>query len=198
MFIVQRSTLSLFFAVTILFSGAASLTAGEPTEAIRSAINRGIDVLKGTELDDEEQRKKAIEQLRQIVYPLFDFREIAMRSLGPHWRSIDAAQRDAFVTAFRNLLESTYADQIILYDGQKVDYVGEVIDGDFAEVQTRVIGKEIYSVNYRLRRANGKWRIYDVVAENISIVNNYRSQFNRVLARQSFDELLKQLQAKGG
>lgn len=193
---LPRLVLSLSLAAMILLSGAAALTAGEPTDAIRSAIDQGIEILKGTQLDEDKQRAQAIERLRKIVYPLFDFREMAMRSLGPHWRRIDARQQDEFVTAFRNLLENTYADQIILYDGHKVGYAGETIDGNYAEVQTRVIGKETYSVNYRLHRVDGRWRIYDVVAENISIVNNYRSQFNRVLARSSFEDLLKQLQAK--
>ena len=196
MHVLRRFVLSFAFAAGIVLLGSGSIRAGEPTEAIRSAIDQGVAVLKGTQLDDEKQRAQAIDQLRKIVYPLFDFREMAMRSLGPQWRRIDRAQQDEFVTAFRDLLEVTYADQIILYDGQKVEYVRETINGNFAEVQTRVIGKEIYSVNYRLHLVNGQWRIYDVVAENISIVGNYRSQFTRFLGRSTFEDLLKQLQAK--
>jgi phospholipid transport system substrate-binding protein len=196
MYILTRFVLSFSFAAAMVLLGSGSIRAGEPTEAIRSAIDQGVAVLKGTQLDDEKQRAQAIDQLRKIVYPLFDFREMAMRSLGPQWRRIDGRQQDEFVTAFRDLLEVTYADQIILYDGHKVEYVREIVNGNFAEVQTRVIGKEAYSVNYRLHLVNGEWRIYDVVAENISIVSNYRSQFSRFLARATFEELLKQLRAK--
>ena len=100
---------------------------------------------------------------------------------------------------FTALLEKTYADQIDLYDGQKVVYTGESIDNEYAQVDSRLIDKngQTYSVVYRLHRIDGKWRIYDVVAENISLVNNYRSQFNRVIAKSSFEELLKSMKQKG-
>ena len=116
-----------------------------------------------------------------------------MRSLGPNWRRLNPQQRQEFVSTFTALLEKTYADQIDLYDGQQVVYTGESVDGDYAQVDSRIIDKnrQTYSVAYRLHKVGGKWKIYDVVAENISLVNNYRSQFNRVIARSSFEELLK-------
>jgi phospholipid transport system substrate-binding protein len=167
--------------------------AGEPTEAIRDAVNQGVEILKNAKLDSPKQRDQVINRLRQIVFPLFDFDEMAMRSLGPNWRRIDSRQQKEFVSTFTALLEKTYADQIDLYNGQKVAYTGENVDGNYAQVDSRIIDKngQSYSVAYRLHRVAGKWKIYDVVAENISLVNNYRSQFNRVIARSSFEELLK-------
>ncbi|HSF59492.1 MAG TPA: ABC transporter substrate-binding protein, partial [Candidatus Binatia bacterium] len=96
---------------------------------------------------------------------------------------------------FTALLEKTYADQIDLYDGQQVVYTGESVDGDHAQVDSRIIDKnrQTYSVAYRLHKVGAKWKIYDVVAENISLVNNYRSQFNRVIAKSSFEGLLKMM-----
>jgi phospholipid transport system substrate-binding protein len=167
--------------------------AGEPTEAIRNAVDEGVQILNNGRLDNPKQRAKVIDRLRQIVYPLFDFREMAMRSLGANWRRLTPQQQDEFVTTFTALLEKTYADQIDLYNGQKVAYTGETIDGNYAQVDSRIIDKnsQSYSVSYKLHEVDGKWRIYDVVAENISVVNNYRSQFNRVIAKSSFEELLK-------
>jgi phospholipid transport system substrate-binding protein len=167
--------------------------AGEPTEAIRGAVNQGVEILKNAKLDSQKQRSQVIDRLREIVYPLFDFREMAMRSLGANWRRINSQQREEFVIVFTRLLEKTYADQIDLYNGQQVVYTGESVDGDYAQVDSRVIDKneQRYSVVYRLHRVDGRWKIYDVVAENISVVNNYRAQFDRVIARSSFDELLK-------
>ncbi len=181
------------FAVLMLVCSGESANAGEPTEAIRGAVNQGVEILKSAKLDGQKQKNQVIDRLRQIVYPLFDFNEMAMRSLGANWRRINPQQRKEFVTTFTALLEKTYADQIDLYDGQKVVYSGESIDGDYAQVDSRIIDKngQTYSVVYRLHRVDGKWRIYDVVAENISIVNNYRAQFNRVISRSSFEELLK-------
>ena len=172
--------------------------AGEPTEAIRGAINQGVEILKNAKLDDQKQRSEVIDRLRQIVFPLFDFNEMAMRSLGPHWRRINPQQRKEFVSTFTKLLEKTYADQIDIYNGQQVAYTGESIDGDYAQVDSRIIDKDgqTYSVTYRLHKVDGNWKIYDVVAENISLVNNYRSQFTRVIAKSSFEELLKTMKEK--
>ena len=172
--------------------------AGEPTEAIRSAVNQGVEILSNAKLDNQQERAQVIDRLRQIVYPLFDFNEMSMRSLGANWRRLTPQQQKEFVAVFTALLEKTYADQIDLYNGQKVVYTGETIDGNHAQVDSRIIDKnnQTYSVVYRLHKTDGKWKIYDVVAENISLVNNYRSQFNRVIARSSFEELLKTMKAQ--
>jgi len=158
-------------------------------------VNQAVEILKDAKLDNQKQRGQIIDRLRQIVYPLFDFNEMAMRSLGANWRPLNPQQRKEFVATFTALLEKTYADQIDLYDGQQVVYTGESIDGGYAQVDSRIIDKngQTYSVVYKLHRVDGKWRIYDVVAENISVVNNYRAQFNRVIAKSSFEELLKMM-----
>jgi phospholipid transport system substrate-binding protein len=187
-----RLFLSIVAVLMVICSGKFA-NAGEPTEAIRGAVNQGVEILKNAKLDTQKQRDQVIDRLRQIVYPLFDFNEMAMRSLGANWRRLNPQQRQEFVSTFTALLEKTYADQIDLYNGQQVVYTGESVDGDYARVDSRIIDKnrQTYSVTYRLHKVDGKWKIYDVVAENISLVNNYRSQFNRVIARSSFEELLK-------
>jgi phospholipid transport system substrate-binding protein len=190
-----KTSLSFLAVVAALMVVGSSrlATAGEPTEAIRSAVSQGVDILSNAKLDSQQQRAQVIDRLRQIVYPLFDFNEMSMRSLGANWRRLSPQQQKEFVSVFTALLEKTYADQIDLYNGQKVIYTGETIDGNYAQVDSRIIDRnnQTYSVVYRLHKTDGKWKIYDVVAENISLVNNYRSQFNRVIARSSFEELLK-------
>jgi phospholipid transport system substrate-binding protein len=180
-------------ALLLMVSICKPASAGEPTEAIRSAVNQGVEVLKNAKLGDRKQRSRVIDQLREIVYPLFDFNEMAMRALGANWRRLNPEQRKEFVSTFTALLEKTYADQIDVYDGQQVQYTGESIEGNYGQVNSKIIDKErrTYSVAYRVHKVDGQWRIYDVVAENISLVNNYRSQFNRVIARSSFEELLR-------
>lgn len=192
-----RFMLQAFFTLVILLSSSRQVFAGPPTEEIRAAVNQGVEILKGAKLDDGRQRAEVINRLRVIVYPLFDFREMAKRSLGSHWRRISPQQQDEFVTSFTELLEKSYADKIDLYDGQKVAYAGETIDRDFAVVNTKLIGKnQSFSVDYKLQLVDGKWKIYDVVAENISLVNNYRSQFNRILTNSSFDDLIQMIRSK--
>jgi phospholipid transport system substrate-binding protein len=193
-----KLSVDLVLALWLMLCLAMPAVAGEPTDAIRAAIDQGVDILKNAKLDNGKQRSEVINRLREIVYPLFDFNEMAKRSLGAHWRRLNPQQQKEFVAAFTELLEKTYADQIDVYQGQKVAYSGETIDKDYAQVSSKVIAQngQSYSVDYRLHRVDGKWRIYDVVAENISIVNNYRSQFNRVIVNSSFDELLKRIKNK--
>ena len=194
-----KARLSASIATVLIMSFFGEFArAGEPTDAIRDAVNQGVEILKNAKLDNQKQKVQVIDRLRQIVYPLFDFNEMAMRSLGAHWRKLNPQQRNEFVSTFTALLEKTYADQIDVYDGQRVVYTGERIDGNYAQVESRIIDKkgQTYTVVYRLQRVDGKWKIYDVVAENISIVNNYRSQFDRVIARSSFEELLKTMKQR--
>jgi phospholipid transport system substrate-binding protein len=184
--------------IVILSCAALTAHAGAPTEEIRTAIDQGIEILKSAKLDSGKQKAQVINQLREIVYTRFDFEEMARRSLGSHWRRLNPQQQKEFVSAFTELLETTYADKIDLYEGQQVEYIGETIDKNYAEVNTRVIGKnrQSYTVDYKLHETGGKWRIYDVVAESISLVNNYRSQFNRVVVNSSFEELIKRIRQK--
>lgn len=198
MLIKSRFALHLVLPAIIVFSSSWPAHAGEPTEAIRAAVNQGIEILTGADLKHKKQREEVINRLRAIVYPMFDFKEMAMRSLGYHWRRLTPKQQQEFVTVFTELLEKTYADRIDLYKGQRVVFTKETVDNGYAQVDTRVIGKnnESYSVAYRLHRINRKWTIYDVVAENISVDNNYRSQFDRVIARSSFEDLLKTMKEK--
>jgi phospholipid transport system substrate-binding protein len=123
---------------------------------------------------------------------------MAKRSLGPHWGRISSQQQQDFVRVFTGLLENAYAEQIETSEGEKVRYTREQIDGDNAEVFTKVItpkGEEV-AINYKLHNVAGDWKVYDVVVENISLVNNYRSQFNRVLANASFDDLMRKMQQR--
>ena len=195
---LRTRLIAAIVAAWILICGVRPTHAGEPTEAIRGAVNQGVEILKSAKLDSQSQRTQVIDRLRKIVYPLFDFNEMAMRSLGSNWRRLNPEQRKEFVSSFTALLEKTYADQIDLYNGQQVVYSGENIDGEFSQVDSRILDKngQTYSVVYRLHRLDGKWRIYDVVAENISLVNNYRSQFNRVIAKSSIEELLKMIKQR--
>jgi phospholipid transport system substrate-binding protein len=197
---MKRQSLVLFLVIVAaaVLVRPRAVAAGEPTDQIRNAVNDGVEILNKARLDNQQPRGETIVKLKKVVYPLFDFDEMARRSLGAHWRRLDANQQREFVAVFTDLLEKTYAKNIDLYDGQKVMYIGETIDQEYAEVRTKLLGKkgESYSVDYKLLRSGGKWRVYDVVAEGISLVNNYRSQFNRVMANSSFEELIRKMKEK--
>ncbi len=173
--------------------------AGGPTERIRVAIHEGIQVLKRSNNGGRVGRQETVEQLRKIVYPLFDFTDMAKRSLGSHWRRRTPEEKREFVSLFTNLLEISYADRIDQYNGQTVTFTREDVDNDYAMVESKIINpkNEKFTVGYKLSRRDGdSWKIYDVVVENISLVNNYRSQFHRVIANSSFLDLIAKMRKK--
>jgi phospholipid transport system substrate-binding protein len=172
--------------------------AGEPLEVVRTAIDKAVQILKDPKLQGMDKKRERIDRLRAALTPIFDYDEMSKRALGAHWRRRTPAEQEEFVVVFRDFLERIYSDKIDLYGGEKVLFGRETIDTDFAQVETTIIslkGEEI-AVIYKLRRENGKWKVYDAVVENISLINNYRSQFDRVISSASYDELLKRLREK--
>jgi phospholipid transport system substrate-binding protein len=174
--------------------------AGEPLELVRTAVDKAIQTLKDPKLQSQDKKRERIDRLREALNPIFDYEEMAKRALGTHWRRRTPAEQEEFVKLFRDFLERIYSDKVDLYGGEKVRFGREVIDKDFAQVESTIIrpkGEEI-AVNYKLRQINGQWKVYDAVVENISIVNNYRSQFDRIISSSSYEELVKRLQEKAG
>jgi phospholipid transport system substrate-binding protein len=174
------------------------LWAGEPTERIRASVDTGLQVVNDPRLQSADKKKERNDRLREIVYSLFDFNEMAKRSLGSYWRKLNPQQQQEFVPAFRDFLEKIYADRVDLYNGQKAIFLKEVVDRDYAEVYSKIVNKKgtEIAVIYKMRRADGGWKVYDVAVENISLVNNYRAQFSRLMANSSFEELMKKMKEK--
>lgn len=169
-----------------------------PTDQVRGTVNEITTILKNPALKTEAKKKDRRDLLRKAIYARFDFTEMARRSLGAEWRNRSPKEQDEFTQLFTDLLERAYVEQIESYTNERFVYGKETIDNDFAEVQSKIMtarGEE-YALNYRLRQAGKEWKIYDVVVENISLVNNYRSQFNRIISNQSYDELIRRLRDK--
>ncbi|UCD47244.1 MAG: ABC transporter substrate-binding protein [Deltaproteobacteria bacterium] len=183
-------------ALTLWLLPVLSL-AGTPTEQIRGTIDRTIGILKDPALAAKGKEEERRELLRKEIAPVFDFGEMAKRSLGPNWRDRTPEERERFVALFRELLENSYLGKIESYGGEVIRYGEETVDGPYAQVKTVVVttrGQEI-PVHYRMRADGGRYRIYDVVIEGISLVNNYRSQFNSILQKSSFAELMEKLRS---
>jgi phospholipid transport system substrate-binding protein len=172
--------------------------AGAPLVLVRTTVDRAIQILKDPELSSPDKKQERVDRLREALAAVFDYEEMAKRALGPHWRQRTPAEQEEFVKLFRDFLERVYSDKIGLYGGQKVRFGREVMDNEFAQVESTIIqpkGEEI-AVVYKLRQVNGQWKVYDAIVENISIVNNYRSQFDRVISSSSYEELVKRLRGK--
>lgn len=189
--------------IVVLGLLAGTATAGEPLEKIRDTIEDVLAVLGDETLRGPEGRELRRQKLRQAVYQRFGFEEMARRALGRHWRDLNADQRQEFVGLFGDLLERSYVGKI---EGagvdSKVEYTRETIDDDgFASVLSVIINNRLGSqieVEYRLLQHDGEttWEVYDVVIEGVSLINNYRTQFNNIIHRTSYDGLVKQLRLK--
>ena len=184
---------------TLLAVGAEKtrLWAAAPGEQVKATIDQVMEVLKDPNFQGTGKKAERREKLRQLVLPRFDFAEMAKRALGNNWNRYPDKQQE-FVTTFKQLLEETYADQIEAAAGDKVVYLNERAEKDYAEVDTKVISAkgEETPMTYKLHPVDSDWKVFDILVENISIVNNYRAQFNRVLSNASLDELIKRMKDK--
>jgi phospholipid transport system substrate-binding protein len=195
---LSKFSFALGLAVVLTVGTAIPhLWASVPGEQVKATIDRVMEVLRDPTLQSASKKAERREKLRQIILPRFDFTEMAKRALGNNWNRYPDQQRE-FVTAFTQLLEETYADQIEGANGEKVVYLNERTDKNYAEVATKVIspkGDET-SMIYKLHSVESDWKVYDIVVENVSVVNNYRAQFSRVLSNASMDELIKRIKEK--
>jgi phospholipid transport system substrate-binding protein len=182
-------------ALAVLLALAPTpVVAGEPTEQLRGHIDAVIKTLQTKEGSADERRAA----VRKIAERIFDFEETAKRSLGRHWQSRTPAERQEFVKLFTDLLEHSYLSKIEQYGGEKVTYAGDTVEGDHATVRSKIVtpkGTEI-PLDYRMLRRDGKWLVYDVVIEGVSLVGNYRTQFNKIIQTSSWDDLVQKLRSK--
>jgi phospholipid transport system substrate-binding protein len=182
----------------LLILTSVDADAGLPTDQIKSTVDRAVMVLKDPRLKPAAKLKERRDQLRQILFARFDFTEMAKRALGSNWRRRTPQEQEEFIRLFSDVLERAYADIIESYTDEKIVYVYERVDGTYADVASKILTSrgEEYSINYKVHLISNEWKVYDVVAENISLVNNYRSQFNRVISNASYEELVRRLRDK--
>jgi len=184
--------------VLALLLVAVPARAGEPTDQPRAQIDRVIKVLEDPELKKANRAKERRAAIRKVANDIFDFGETARRSLARHWAQRTGAEREEFVQLFADLLERSYICRIEAYGGEKITYVGETIDGDQATVRTKLTTKEgtDIPVDYRMLKRGDKWLVYDVIIEGVSLVANYRAQFNKIILTSSYQELVKKMRTK--
>jgi phospholipid transport system substrate-binding protein len=191
-------TLSTVGLAILLLVQPVWVAAGVPGDQVHQTTDKLLAILKDPQLKGESKRNERRDKLKELIYQRFDFTEMARRSLGSEWRRRSPEEQKEFVKLFTGLLERTYLDNIESYNGEKFQYLKEQEDNNHAQVDTKIIdnkGQE-FSINYRLHKVNRDWKVYDVVIADISLVNNYRSQFNRVLAKSSYEELVNRMKGK--
>ena len=195
----RRVALVVAVAVAGLALAATPARAGAPLEQLRLQVDRVLKVLDDPELKKESKAKDRRLAVRKIANDIFDFSETAKRSLGRHWAARTPAEREEFVQLFSDLLERSYLSKIELYGGEKIQYLSDSVDdGDQGKVQTKIVtkqGSEI-PIEYRMHKKGEKWLVYDVIIEGVSLVSNYRTQFNKIIQTSSFQELVKMMKSK--
>jgi len=167
-----------------------------PTEDVKKTVDEVVHIVASKELKKNEPKRR--QAIKKSISAIFDYGEMAKRSLGKHWNQRSAAEKKQFVELFAALLENSYAGKIESYNNEKIVYQKETLDGDYGEVKSKVVTqkRDEYALDYRLQKENGRWMVYDVVIEGVSLTSNYRTQFNRIITVNGYPELVKKLQAK--
>lgn len=171
--------------------------AGGATEAMKSTIDEVLRIVRDKDLKQPGRADERRQRLEQVVGDRFDYEEMSRRSLGAPWNTLSDKDKQEFVTLFKTLLTNSYADKIESYSGEGVQYINERMEKDYAEVRTKVLtGKVEIPLDYRLLNKGTDWRVYDVVVDGVSLVNNYRGQFSKILRSSSYTDLVDQLRKK--
>jgi len=172
--------------------------AGVPTDQLKGAIERVVKTIENPALKGESRAPERRAAVRKIANEIFDFGEIARRSLGRHWQGRTDPEHEEFVSLFADLLERSYISKIDQYGGEKIVYTGEKVENDISLVSTRIItknGTEV-PIDYRLLKRGDRWMVYDVSIEGVSLVSNYRTQFNKIIQTASYAELIRRMKSK--
>jgi phospholipid transport system substrate-binding protein len=178
-------------------SAVSSSYAGAPTDAMKTTIDEVLRIIRDKEMKQPGKTDERRQLLEKVVGARFDYQEMSKRALGAPWNTLADQDKQEFVGLFRTLLTSTYADKIESYSGEGVQYLNERTERDYAEVRTKVLsGKTEIPLDYRLINRADDWRVYDVVVDGVSLVNNYRGQFTKILRATSYADLVDQLRKK--
>ncbi len=181
-----------FLLLGALISPSWNLHAGEATDAVKGTVDQVLEIVRSSKSEPGKVRPETRERLKSVVSSRFDFEEMAKRSLGLHWTRQSPQDQKQFVKSFADLLMDSYTDTVASYRGEKIRYLDESLDGRFAQVKTTISNpREEFKVDYKLHQTSAGWTVYDVVIEDVSLVNNFRSQFTRTLNNSSFAELLQ-------
>jgi phospholipid transport system substrate-binding protein len=186
---------ALPIACACLFPPTAS--AGAPTDQLKAPVDQVIRILQDPRLKPDSMAAERRAAIRKEAETIFDFQETSRRALGRHWQSLSAAEQSEFVSLFTDLLEQAYLVKIERYSGEPIVYTGDSIEGELATVKTKFItkqGTEI-PIEYRLLRHGDRWLVYDVFIEGVSLIANYRTQFDRIMRTGSYQELARRLRA---
>lgn len=195
LFVTSTALLWVWLAWT--WGCPADVQAESPTEVVRTTVNEVIRTVEDKRLQQQDQQQARRRILEQVVAERFDYAEMSKRTLGSQWTSLTTEQRDEFVGLFKAFLSDRYASKIEDYSGEEVHYLAERIEGQYAEVRTKLVSNKVsVPLDYRLIKKAEKWYAYDIIADGVSLVKNYRSQFTKIIHDASYAELVRRLRER--
>ena len=182
----------------LIFGMTLPAWAGEPTEKIKQTTEKILSIVKDPALKSPAKAQERKKLIRQAVDERFNWEEMARRALARHWEKRTEEEKKEFVSLFADLLERTYLNKVEGYSGEKVRYEGDSVEGNYASVKMKIITEKNVDIplEYRLRKEAKDWLVYDVSIEGVSLVNNYRTQFNSIITQSSYGNLVKKLKEK--
>lgn len=197
----HRRVITLILKMTLvvvwLASAASPGYAGAPTDTMKTTIDEVLRIVRESDLKQPNKAEERRRMLERAVGARFDYQEMSRRALGAPWNTLSDQEKQEFVDLFRTLLTNSYSDKIETYSGEGVQYLNERTEKEYAEVRTKVLsGKTEIPLDYRLINKGDDWRVYDVVVDGISLVNNYRGQFAKIIKSSSYADLVEQLRKK--
>jgi phospholipid transport system substrate-binding protein len=174
----------------------AAVAWATPFDEVKKTVDDVVHIVADKEMKKNEVKRR--QALKKTISNIFDYSEMAKRSLGKHWNTRTPAEKKQFTELFATLLENSYAGKIESYNNEKIVYIKDTVDGEYAEIKSKVVtaARDEFTLDYRLFNQNGKWMVYDVIIEGVSLVSNYRSQFNKIITSGSYGKLVKKLQSK--
>ena len=194
---MRRLVVGGLIAALALAAGSAA-QAGVPTDQLKVTIDRVLATIQAPALKQPGKADERRQKIRAIANDVFDWTETGKRALARHWQGRSPQEREEFSKLFADLLERSYVGKIEGYSGEKILYEKETIEGDRAEVRTKLVTKAGTSIpiDYQMQKAGDRWRVYDVKIENVGLVANYRSQFNRIIQQSGYADLVQRLKTK--
>jgi phospholipid transport system substrate-binding protein len=194
----QKNAFQALLLVSLLLivfdSGTIAVAETEPKVQLQTSVDEILKILQSEELKGAEKKEERHQRILSVVEDMFDFREMARSSLGQSWNTLTPEEQDKFVKLFTGLVEQRYIGKIDSYDNQKVVYKKALVRDDRAMIYTAVVDKDLeVPIVYRMERTGDKWLVYDVKIENVSLIVNYRRDFDSIIRKEQFAGLVEKI-----
>ena len=187
------------FLVVLPLSSAPAAWAGAPTDQFRGGVDRVFKILRDPALQGDANAARRQASVAKVSEEMFDFGETAKRSLGQHWDARTPAERVEYVRLFTELIQRSYVSRVDRYGAEKMVVRGDTVEGDQAVVRTALMlsdGGQM-ALDYKMHLTSDRWLVYDINIEGVSLVANYRAQFNKVIRSESYEALIARLKSNG-